>query len=979
VLSDVKTSSFVPDFFENDNELLTSLDEYIHYGNKRVKDLGDIIEKLSNFDSSEISVNGKHLSSLSLAMFSNYRAMSDILHAWAEENLPTVKARKNFCKKESFTLYELEAAILFYKLHMEDGDTLEESFGSLESDKPLVSFMVRFFNEKRNAIEGLIPDAKTVIDNGSISKNRRSPKKNGKGGGKGFYQMEAIRGMLDAFSEVYRSVKWLHLIKGTDLIEGANTDSDFYEIFAPLYEEFSDTTIVLYNKTRSYLTQKPYSKDKMLVNFDAPQLLSGWDINKQKESLGVILKRDEEFYLAIMRKEHNTVFLEAPVAEEGEEFYERLGYKLLPSPSKMLPKVFFSRKWLEANNVPEDILDIKRSKSYHRASKDFSLEDCHRLIDFFKANINNYKVNESDEFGWDVFSFEFSPTSSYQDIDEFYQEVEQQGYKMWFDNISKEYVDECVKNGEIYLFRIMNKDFRPASKGKPNLHTLYWLAIFDDENLENPVIKLNGGAKMYFREHSIEEDDRIIHPANEPIANKTPENPKKESKFGYDIVKDRRFTEDKFKLHVPVTINCKAANKITAELFNRNINKALALQEGMHVIGIDRGERNLLYYVIIDWKGRIIKQGSLNCLETSQGYSIDYKAKLQRIEKDRDASRKGWATIDDIKNLKSGYMSHIVYTISRMMIEYNAIVCLEDLNMGFKHSRKSVERQVYQKFEEALINKLNYLVFKERGRSESGGYAAGYQLTAPFVSFDKLGKQSGVLFYVNPSYTSKTDPLTGFVNMLRPKYINMKKAKAFLKTFDHIKFNDEAGYFEFHADFKKFVKKVNGIRTKWVICTHGDERYVNRRDSSGRFRSAKVNVTEEMKALLHEYGIDYHDEESLQKSILNVDNSKFYRYFLHLVSVVLNMRYSVTGNDDIDFILSPVANANGVFFDSRNADDDMPKDADANGAYHIAMKGLWSLQQIRNHDWDADDNKRLNLMMSNEEWVRFIQEAAMRR
>jgi len=27
----------------------------------------------------------------------------------------------------------------------------------------------------------------------------------------------------------------------------------------------------------------------------------------------------------------------------------------------------------------------------------------------------------------------------------------------------------------------------------------------------------------------------------------------------------------------------------------------------------------------------------------------------------------------------------------------------------------------------------------------------------------------------------------------------------------------------------------------------------------------------------------------------------------------------------------------------------MPKDADANGAYHIAMKGLWNLQQIPSH------------------------------
>jgi CRISPR-associated protein Cpf1 len=49
-----------------------------------------------------------------------------------------------------------------------------------------------------------------------------------------------------------------------------------------------------------------------------------------------------------------------------------------------------------------------------------------------------------------------------------------------------------------------------------------------------------------------------------------------------------------------------------------------------------------------------------------------------------------------------------------MIIEYNAIVVLEDLNFGFKRGRFKVEKQVYQKFEKMLIEKLNYLAFKDR-------------------------------------------------------------------------------------------------------------------------------------------------------------------------------------------------------------------------------------------------------------------------
>ena len=56
----------------------------------------------------------------------------------------------------------------------------------------------------------------------------------------------------------------------------------------------------------------------------------------------------------------------------------------------------------------------------------------------------------------------------------------------------------------------------------------------------------------------------------------------------------------------------------------------------------------------------------------------------------------------------------------------------------------------------------------------------------------------------------------------------------------------------------------------------------------------------------------------------------------------------------------------------------MPQDADANGAYHIALKGLWNVQQIRQHDWDVEKPKKLNLAMKNEEWFGFAQKKKFR-
>jgi CRISPR-associated protein Cpf1 len=80
------------------------------------------------------------------------------------------------------------------------------------------------------------------------------------------------------------------------------------------------------------------------------------------------------------------------------------------------------------------------------------------------------------------------------------------------------------------------------------------------------------------------------------------------------------------------------------------------------------------------------------------------------------------------------------------------------------------------------------------------------------------------------------------------------------------------------------------------------------------------------------------------------------------------MRNSVTGTD-IDYMVSPVANGCGDFFDSRNAKEGLPINADANGAYNIARKGLWLAHQIKN----ANDLSKVKLSITNKEWLQFAQ------
>ena len=179
------------------------------------------------------------------------------------------------------------------------------------------------------------------------------------------------------------------------------------------------------------------------------------------------------------------------------------------------------------------------------------------MIDFFKKSIDKHE-------DWCKFDFQFSDTKDYEDLSGFYREVEQQGYKISFRNVSVDYVNSLVEEGKIYLFQIYNKDFSPYSKGTPNLHTLYWKMLFDEKNLADVVYKLNGQAEVFFRKSSIV-SEKPTHLATQPIDNKNALNKKKQSTFKYDLVKDKRYTVDKFQFHVPITMNFKSTG-------NDNIN-----------------------------------------------------------------------------------------------------------------------------------------------------------------------------------------------------------------------------------------------------------------------------------------------------------------------------------------------------------------------------------------------------------------------
>ncbi|WP_180081231.1 MULTISPECIES: type V CRISPR-associated protein Cas12a/Cpf1 [unclassified Acinetobacter] len=993
ILSDRSTLSFLPQQFADDAELYHAINmfylDHLHYQSmvnghsytllERVQLL---INELANYDLSKVYLAPNQLSAVSHQMFGDFgyisRALSyyymqviqpdyELLLASAKTTakIEAIEKLKTAFLDAPHSLVVIQAAIDKYlqlqpssKPHTQLTDfiiSLLKQYETVADDQSIK--IINIFSD----IKGKYSCIKGLVNTESTSESKREILQNEK-------LATDIKAFMDAINNVIKLLKPFAL--NEKLAASVEKDARFYSDFEEIYQALL-VFVPLYNKVRNYITQKPYSTEKFKLNFNKPTLLSGWDANKEADNLSILLRKNGNYYLAIMdtAKGANKAFepkaLNQLKVDDTTDCYEKMVYKLLPGPNKMFPKVFFSESRKAQFNPPQHIIESYNKKEHISSEAHFDLKKCHALIDWFKQCIELHE-------DWKHFNFKFSPTSQYSNISDFYKEVSEQNYKVHFQDIPADYIEQLVAEGKLYLFQIYNKDFSPHAKGKENLHTMYFKALFSEENLKQPVFKLSGEAEMFYRPASLQLENTTIHKAGEAMVAKNPLTPHATRTLAYDIIKDRRFTTDKYLLHIPISLNFHAQESMSIKKHNDLVRQMIKHNhQDLHIIGIDRGEKHLLYVSVIDLKGNIVYQESLNSIKSeAQNFETPYHQLLQHREEGRAQARTAWGKIENIKELKDGYLSQVVHRIQQLILKYNAIVMLEDLNFGFKRGRFKIEKQIYQKFEKALIHKLNYVVDKSTQADELGGVRKAYQLTAPFESFEKLGKQSGVLFYVPAWNTSKIDPVTGFVDLLKPKYENLDKAQAFFKTFASIIFNAKKDYFEFKVNLNQFAGlKAQAARAEWTICSYGPERHVYQKKNAQQGETVIVNVTEELKALFAKNNIEVAEGVELKEMICAQTQVDFFKRLIWLLQVLLALRYS-SSKDKLDYILSPVANVLGEFFDSRHASTHLPQDSDANGAYHIALKGLWVIEQLKT----AANTEKVNLAISNDEWLRFAQE-----
>ena len=956
ILSDREDAPFIIEQFESDEEVFSAIDNFYCemnvsiFNNVDSINVQQLLSGINNYNLSGIFIkNGLAITDISKNLFSDWSIINHALEMNYDKNNNTKnKQTEAYIEKRKKVIKKQKA----YSIEFLNNVVTEYTDKEVHIEK----YYVDKFNNEDNLVNKIIEQKRHYDE--LLATSRKKPLR------KNDVLIENIKQLLDLFNELQR------LIQPLINYDESAKDPLFYSEIERIWN-ILDLLTPLYNKVRNYITKKPYSIEKSKINFNSPTLLKGWDKNKEETNLAIIFEKNGLFYLGVIDKNNNKVITKAPKAKSNN-VYKKMIYKQIPNPSRDFPHVFLAKGNIDYYKPDNELLKKYEQKTHLKNNPNFCLEDCHKLIDFFKQSI---KKNED----WAKFNFVFSDTKTYKDLSDFYREVDAQRYKITFENIDEDYINQLVSEGKLYLFQIYNKDFSEYSKGKPNLHTLYWKMLFAPENLENVVYKLNGEAEIFYRRASIKQDEIIKHPANEPINNKNELNKKAKSVFEYDLIKDKRYTIDKYQFHVPITMNFGAQGD---NHFNLSVNKAIKYADDVNVIGIDRGERNLLYLVVINSKGEIIKQKSLNEIITVNNnkteFHTDYHILLDKREKENVSARQNWKTINTIKELKEGYLSQVIHVITEWMLEYNAIVVLEDLNFGFKRGRQKFEKQVYQKFEKMLIDKLNYIVDKNKDIYESAGLLNALQLTNKFETFKTLGKQSGFLYYVPAWLTSKIDSTTGFANLFNNndiRYSSVEASKEFFSKFISITYNPlgihGSDYFEFSFDYNDFTYRAADTQTHWTVCSYGERiHHFRNQEKNNEWDTQYVDLTKSMKNLFDNYNINYQNVD-IKEDILKISEKAFFKELLWLFSLILQMRNSDSDNN-VDRLISPVLNDKNEFFDTGLKIEEYPIDADANGAYNIARKGLWVINQIKL--CDDDKLNKLKLAMSNKEWLQFAQE-----
>lgn len=809
--------------------------------------------------------------------------------------------------------------------------------------------------------------------------------------------IENIKNWFDAATDAMRIVRYFAVRKSK--MKGNLPNVAMEQALSNLLYSDEAQWFKWYDLIRNYLTKKPENdakENKLKLNFDSSSFLkeSGWDNDYSKNGAFIVIKENNYYLVVVNDKLEEDDIAKLKTSSENSTT-KRVIYKQQKMDFKNFPRLFIFSKGdnlapaVEKYNLPINTIleDYKKYRKLSQSAKTTFIEEHPmfrvNLIDYFKKcaplHVSLFPFKDMLKTVW-------KKSDDYKTLSEFYNDTINACYEISFENIDFE---KLCSMDKFYLFQIYNKDFSigvdggKGSTGKPNMHTIYWKMLFDETNLKDVILKLDGQGAEIFMRKPVTNESPVKHGVGSKLVNRKDKdgntipdkiyreiysyaNGKKKDisveaqkyvgkatikDVKHEIIKDKRFyDETKYLFHCPITLNFKAKMGSESEI-NSKITDALQQSENLQFIGIDRGEKHLVYSCTIDKAGKIIK-----CHHHDNINGTDYVQKLEAVADDRIISKKNWQAQNKIKDLKSGYISHVVHRLVEETIKDgekiapHAYIVLEDLNTEMKRGRQKIEKQVYQNLETALAKKLNFVVDKNAKPGELGSVSKALQLTPPISNYQDIEgkKQFGVMLYTRANYTSVTDPATGWRKTIYIKNGKEEDIKnQILEKFSDFGFAGKDYYFEYTEAHAGHVWRMYSGKNGEPLL-----RFQNRKQlqqDKNIWKPEQINVVKILDQLFANFDKTKSFKAQIEKGVelKKIDGRsetawQSLRYALDLIQQIRNS--GEKNSKDDNFLFSPVRNENGEHFDTHNPanNGDLSEivDADSNGAYNIARKGL---------------------------------------
>ncbi|NJK71812.1 MAG: hypothetical protein HC932_06310 [Thermales bacterium] len=404
---------------------------------------------------------------------------------------------------------------------------------------------------------------------------------------------DKIKAYLDSIKKVLSIIQYFS-VNESKIKNGGTLDPIIVEalkdiIFEPILENYEINWFKWYDAVRNYLTKKPQDdvkENKLKLNFESSSLLEGWadspEGNTQYKAF--LLKNGEKYLLGITNKPkifdkqlHPNAFVEN--SEWKKMIYKQLDGKTIYGSTY---KGEFDKKYLDNESVNQK--DLIQNVKKMLQNKITIFPELKELL--------NKEYNLAKELAADIANLTM--------------------YYTGFENISKEYLEQIQKEGNLYLLEIYSKDLYSIKKTGKDLQVIYFNNLFSENNLNNLVYKLNGKGEIFYRKIGLKERNIKKGYENKPW-----------------VIKGKRFTDSstkdskgkQFFFHFPITINAKKISGVRDGRPNGNaikkvneifLNYLESESENLYYLGIDRGEKHLAYYCLVNSKGEIISQGSLN-------------------------------------------------------------------------------------------------------------------------------------------------------------------------------------------------------------------------------------------------------------------------------------------------------------------------------------------------------------------------------